>query len=427
MGRLRFGTQVCRFQDFVLYRAIDEVKRRDVLVRQYAPEEPEKAMSGLPAAGRHAKSRWDQLLDIQLQRFELARKSLPSASPYHVSLVDHLLDDTFYAILTHPAVETLSADFADIKSPSEPALHQLLLPIMEVLSGLHKNRVLYCGLGPEEILLDRTDPGSLGVPVLAGFGSVYHWGGMGQPRPRADDRPSWAPECYDRQAPLTAAADVYALGALTYQLMTGAPPAPAARASRGTSIPRSQISRRAIPRASGAPSSRRSPSIPKRASRASRPSANSHCRRLPPRPQSLRRPLGVRRRRPLRRPCAARQSPTGPAIGAQIGAPSPRNRVRSSQPSRARSRTSDRAPPSWHRSARPHGPGRPCPTSSPRSTRRVRVSPRRSTGCARPRPQSQARKGPLRRRPVRRPRAKRPRQRRSRRRVSRSRLKLPRG
>lgn len=321
LGRLRFGAQIGRFQDSILYHAVDEVKRRDVLVRQYAPEEPEKAMSGLPAAGRHAKSRWDQLLDIQLQRFELARKSLPAASPYHVSLVDYLLDDTFYAIMAHPAAPELSADFCDIKSPSEPALHQLLLPIMEVLAGLHKNRVLYCGLGPEEILLDRTDPGSLGVPVFAGFGSVYHWGGMGPPRPRADDRPSWAPECYDRQAPLTAAADVYALGALTYQLMTGMPPAPARARLKGSEHPSltelapsySSSLRRAVEQALALDPEARFPTV-----KAFRELALPAVTQAPPRSAAA----PVNPRRPKAAAPAARRAarPRGPSPGEQIGA-----------------------------------------------------------------------------------------------------------
>jgi TonB family protein len=237
LGPIRFDSFVGRYQDHALYHARDEVKRRRVLIRQYAPEDPEQAMSALPAGGRHARSRWEQLLEVQLQRFELAHSVLPQTGSSHVSLIDHLRDDTFYAVMSHCAVGSLVAEFAQIKSPSEPALQQLLLPIIEVLSVLHKARVLYCGLAPEEILLDRSNPAGHGVPVIAGFGSVYHWGGMGPPRPRPGQGAAWAPEFYDRQAPLTTAADVYALGALSYHLMSGASPSPALQRLKGIEHP----------------------------------------------------------------------------------------------------------------------------------------------------------------------------------------------
>lgn len=227
LGRLRFGSLLTHFPDHLLYLAQDEAKRRRVLVRQYAPADPERAMEGLPAAGRHAKSRWDEVLDQQFQRYELARRVLPKGAAAYVTFIDHIIDETFYAVMMHPASDALTTEFADIRAPSEAALQQLLLPILDVFETLHKSHVLYGALSPEEILLDHTDPSGLGAPVIAGFASVYHWRGMGPPRPRPDGSPGWAPEVFDRQAPLTAGADIYALGALAYRLMTGHSPAPA--------------------------------------------------------------------------------------------------------------------------------------------------------------------------------------------------------
>jgi TonB family protein len=233
VGRLRFTGVLARFQDWVLYQAVDEVKGRPVLVRQYNPTNPERAMDALPSAGRHAQSRWNEVLDIQRQRFELARRLVPKPGAAHVALIDHLTDETFFAVMSHPASQDLTADLASVRAPAEPAIQQFLIPIIEVLSGLHRARVLYCGLTPEEILLDRADPGTIGRPVLAGFSNVYHAGGMGPPRPHADDHPAWAPEFHNRQARLAPAADVYALAALTYTMMAGAPPKSAIERQRG--------------------------------------------------------------------------------------------------------------------------------------------------------------------------------------------------
>ncbi len=157
LGRLRFDSLVARLPDHVLYRAYDEAKHRPVLIRQYVPADPERAMDALPAGGRHARSRWDSVLEQQNQRFDLIRRLLPRPGPAHVGFLESLTDETFFAVLTHAAADKLTTGFAEIRSPSEDQLQQLLLPILDVLAGLHKFNVIYGGLIPEEILLDPPD------------------------------------------------------------------------------------------------------------------------------------------------------------------------------------------------------------------------------------------------------------------------------
>src|SRR5262249_30875187 len=142
-----------------------------------------------------------------------------------------------YAVMAHPAIDALTGDFGDLRSPSEAVLQQLALPILDVIEALHKDCVLYGALSAEEILLDRSAGGGVGVPVIAGFGSLYQWRGMAPPRPKPDDSPCWAPEFYDRQAGLTGAADLYAIGAFLYRLMTGTSPAGAKERQQGHEHP----------------------------------------------------------------------------------------------------------------------------------------------------------------------------------------------
>ena len=106
LGRLRFDNLVARLPDHVLYRAYDS-NYRHVLVRQYFPTDPERAMEALPAGGRHARSRWDSVLGQQLVRFDLAKKLLPRPGPAHVGFLESLTDETFFAILAHPHAEML--------------------------------------------------------------------------------------------------------------------------------------------------------------------------------------------------------------------------------------------------------------------------------------------------------------------------------
>ncbi len=99
---------------------------------------------------------------------------------------------------------------------SVPATSKMIREIAEGLSCSHGKGVLHCDLKPANVVLDQD-----WRPRLADFG---------QSRMSDDQTPSlgtlffMAPEQADLDAPPDAAWDVYALGAIAYSMLTGAPP-----------------------------------------------------------------------------------------------------------------------------------------------------------------------------------------------------------
>ena len=99
------------------------------------------------------------------------------------------------------------------------------------LSAIHARGLIHCALKPENILLSETSA------VLTGFGSVRsieaeRFGDRGRPgsshsamRPAVGAPYYMAPEQFSGQ-PLDPRADLYALGAVLYEMLTGRPPHP---------------------------------------------------------------------------------------------------------------------------------------------------------------------------------------------------------
>lgn len=82
------------------------------------------------------------------------------------------------------------------------------------LAAVHARGYLYRDLKPANVLLRDDDP------VLIDFGTVYRWREGQRPRERVGTDPYMAPEqCLEE--PLTPATDVFGLGALTYEMLTG--------------------------------------------------------------------------------------------------------------------------------------------------------------------------------------------------------------
>ncbi len=112
--------------------------------------------------------------------------------------------------------------------PSNEWVMKRLLPLLEALSELHNAQVYHRDIAPDNIFLpqDGSDP------ILLDFGAARRTIGDRTQSFTAILKPSFAPlEQYDgasalKQGPWT---DLYALGAVLYHLLTGAPPPAATR------------------------------------------------------------------------------------------------------------------------------------------------------------------------------------------------------
>ncbi len=102
----------------------------------------------------------------------------------------------------------------------------LIAAVARAIQHAHKNLLLHCDLKPENILLDEA-----GNPHVADFGIARRVGdassGGGPIVGRfvfAGTRPYMAPERWDRARAPDVAVDVYGLGAILHELLSGEPP-----------------------------------------------------------------------------------------------------------------------------------------------------------------------------------------------------------
>lgn len=112
------------------------------------------------------------------------------------------------------------------------AARKMLLPLFNCVANLHAKGVLHLGITPEHILVNEKNQ-----LFLSSF-SILEARMENQDLYAETFEGYSAPEQYDPQGQITTATDVYALGAVTYRVLTGTRPAEAAaRLQEDTMVP----------------------------------------------------------------------------------------------------------------------------------------------------------------------------------------------
>src|SRR5262249_28450768 len=102
---------------------------------------------------------------------------------------------------------------------SADRIARLMARVAEAVHHAHQHNLLHRDLKPGNILLHGRDH-----PYVADFGLVMRIEDTGGTCPVEGTPPYMAPEQAAGTAPLSTAVDVYGLGAVLYELLTGRPP-----------------------------------------------------------------------------------------------------------------------------------------------------------------------------------------------------------
>ena len=117
-------------------------------------------------------------------------------------------------------LKSAADDFADPRAAAD-----LVARISEAVHHAHQRGIVHRDLKPGNVLLERTEGGGE-APLLTDFGLARNLegGGEGTRTGAVLGTPQYMPPEQARGEAVTTAADIYALGAILYRLVTGRPP-----------------------------------------------------------------------------------------------------------------------------------------------------------------------------------------------------------
>lgn len=211
----------------IVYLAQDHALERLVAIKEYMPGQLAQRGDGSQVSVRSGSLR--ETFEIGRRSFVnearlLARYDHPSLLKVYRFWEDH---GTAYMVMPYLQGQTLrQARRAMRQAPGQDWILKQLLPVLDGLAMLHAEQVYHRDIAPDNILLPEDgDP-----PILLDFGAARRAISDRTQSFTAILKPSYAPiEQYAETAGLRQGAwtDVYALGAMLYELVQGVPPPPA--------------------------------------------------------------------------------------------------------------------------------------------------------------------------------------------------------
>ena len=209
----------------IVYRAKGVYFGEEVAIKEYFPSAISDRHDGITVAPTDSSS--EEIYALGLKKFLEEAKVLwglskPERHPNIVSVRSLFeIHGTAYMVMDFEKGTSLSQMLKDGKTFDETSLLALLRPICEGLDRAHKAGVLHRDIKPANILVDDT-----GRPVLIDFGSArFESGNATNTKVTFYTPPYAAIEQYVKTYPQGAWTDIYALGVVLYQCVSGEKPA----------------------------------------------------------------------------------------------------------------------------------------------------------------------------------------------------------
>jgi serine/threonine protein kinase len=220
----------------VTYEARDEKLRRDVAIKEYFPSGCQRDPSSyrvLPT-GLVSPSSFE---DGRARFLEEARALAPFHHPHIVAVYTFFEENnTVYMVMEYLQGQTLLQVLEERKQLPEREVLRIASQLCAALEAVHEANRLHRDLKPENVMLSGERI------VLLDFGLSTRFAADNYSTRQLDEAlrfgtPGYAPlEQYTHSGAVSAATDLYALGATLYHLLTGQAPPPATDRAFGTRL-----------------------------------------------------------------------------------------------------------------------------------------------------------------------------------------------
>jgi serine/threonine protein kinase len=209
----------------ITYLARDNNLRMRVVIKEFFPQSMALRQEDGQTVRPHPEHR--KSYDHLRKRFSEEARLL--AQMHHPNVVPVLrfftTNGTAYFVMEYHAGETLKSYLERKKRLSEEEILGIMMPILEGTKYVHSQGFLHRDIAPDNIYLPHR-----GMPILIDFGAARDALARESRNISAIVKEGYsAPEQYTVNNRQNASADIYALGAVFYRLITGEAPPGAAR------------------------------------------------------------------------------------------------------------------------------------------------------------------------------------------------------
>lgn len=207
----------------ITYRAYDANLDVDVVIKEYMPSDT--ATRDIDGATVSSKMSNDSGYRYGLDRFvDEARKLARFEHPHIVRINNYFeANGTAYIVMPFIQGQTLSEWHAKQETISQQQVVAVIRPLLQGLSRVHDAGLLHRDIKPGNIFISND-----GVPMLIDFGSArFAFGEQTRSLSVVLSEGYAPPEQYTSQGEQGAFTDIYAIGAVLYELLTDKMPADA--------------------------------------------------------------------------------------------------------------------------------------------------------------------------------------------------------